>query len=236
MKFPRLTPASFALVTLSGSLFFASSAAAQTVSYDFNDQPGSIAAATTSSTDQGYSASLSLVGYADKTSAAGVSIQWTNHTPTLNTGNYLQVGVTNESVPFNLTNFAFTPKSFRFEESAKIEVRFSTKDGAAFDTDYVTVWSSVTRYTAGNTPVSIPLSTLEFAEEMQGLTAGYFRIYTFDSWKASTAIPNPGSWLGVDDIQITATPTIPEPATAAVMMGAAALAGTVALRRSRAGN
>ncbi|MDR1279675.1 MAG: hypothetical protein LBK99_02485 [Opitutaceae bacterium] len=240
MKITKLTPALarlahlallVALFPLFSPLLF-SPLAAQTVAYDFNNQPGRISAATPSIVATGFASTISLVGYNDVTGSTATSVQWQHHLASLNTGRYLQISITNATDAFTLTNFAFTPMSFRAAVSAQIEVRFSTKSGTDFDTDCVTVWSSTTRYTAGGTAVSIALTDPAILAKIQNITTGYFRIYTFDPWSTSSGTADTGSWLGVDDIKITATTTaVPEPATAAAILGIVAITGMAMHRR-----
>ncbi|WP_043584766.1 hypothetical protein [Geminisphaera colitermitum] len=233
MKTTKLIPALALLVSLFSPLLF-SPLVAQTVTYDFNNNPASVGAATPSVVATGFASSISLAGYTDKTADATNYIQWQTHPVSLNTGRYFQVSITNATESFTLTNFTFTPMRFRAAEYAKIEVRFSTKSGADFNTDYVTVWSSDGYQKTNGTPVSISLTSTDLQAKVKDISAGYFRIYTYDPQKSAGGAAD-GIWLGVDNINITATTgAVPEPATTAVILGLVAITGVVAFRRLRA--
>lgn len=227
------TPVLLAVLIFVSFLFGGTLFAEQVAIYDFNDNPTSVSAATPSVVASGFASSISLAGYTDKTADASNYIQWQTHPVALSTTRYLQISITNATESFTLTNLTFTPMRFRAAEYAKIEVRFSTKSGADFNSDCVTVWSSDGYYKQGGTPVSISLTSTDLQAKVKDISAGYFRIYTYDPQKSAGGAAD-GIWLGVDNINITATTgAVPEPAATAAVLGLVVITGVMAFRRLR---
>jgi len=210
-------------------------------SVDKNAAFTSAAAVTASHLPAGVSSSATLVGYADRTSnsQSGMTdpaFYWSNLPETLDTSKYIQFSITSAQ-SFSLLEFSFMPRNF-WDKPGKIEVRFSTSS-EDFDSNYVVLYSSNERYTqptttygtdANGTPIIIDLTASGVPAT---ISSGYFRIYVYDVVNRTNGAASPSSWVGVDDVTILFTSTIPEPGTAGLFVGGGVLIAVGATHRRR---